>query len=583
MALKYYTIILYLLFSSVFAQSNHTILSYNLLNYEDENDRESYYQLIINEIQPHIIVCQEVNSNIGFTHFLSDVLNIAQPDEWLGAEFTNQSASQDISLYYKPQFFNFISTSIINTAQSSGTRNVVEWVMEHVASSVQFRIFGVHLKASSGSSNAQQRLAETTALRSYLNNLPSGSHFIVCGDFNIYSNSSSSEPAFDMLTVAGDNPEGQLFDPINRIGHWHNNSSYSDVHTQSPRTTQFGGGANGGMDDRFDWVFVSSAVIESSYEMNYVENTYIAFGNDGQHFNQAINSGTNSVVSEEIANALHGASDHLPVFAEFQFPGGDESDYNLVITEVMPNPAAVSDTYGEWFEIINLDSFSIDLYGWTIRDNGNDTHVISSSVEIEPGEYIVIGRNNNSSENGGYISDYTYSSFALANSDDEIIILDQDQKIVDDISYGNVFPYSNGVSMYLIDNVSDNNIDTNWAASSIIYGDGDMGTPGRAWNDSVVVSTINNYLIPNKIEMYPSYPNPFNPTTKIVFSTNQSSFISLNIYDIKGRLIQNLHQSKTPPGYHELIWNAGNAPSGIYIVCLESKEEIVSHKIMLMK
>ncbi|MEC9273931.1 MAG: lamin tail domain-containing protein, partial [Candidatus Neomarinimicrobiota bacterium] len=435
MYIKYFIIICYVVVNSVLSQSNHTILTYNLLNYDDEDDREPHYQLIINEIQPDIIVCQEVNADNGFNHFLSDILNIAQPDEWMGAEFTNQSASQDIGLYYKPQYFNYISTSVINTAQGSGTRNVVEWVLEHVESSVQFRVYGVHLKASSGQSNAQERLAETTILRNYLNNLSSGIHFIVCGDFNIYSNSSTSEPAFDMLTVAGDNASGQLFDPINRIGNWHNNSSFSDVHTQSPRTTQFGGGANGGMDDRFDWIFASSAVMEESYEMTYVENSYIVLGNDGAHFNQAINSGTNSAVSEEMADALHAASDHLPVFADFQFPSGDESDYHVVITEVMPNPSAVSDSYGEWFEIFNLDSLTINLNGWIIRDEGSDSHIINSTIEIQPGEYMVLGRNGNESVNGGYVSDYTYSAFALANSNDEIILLDQDEKVVDNVSY----------------------------------------------------------------------------------------------------------------------------------------------------
>ena len=208
MYLKYFFIICYAVVSSVLSQSNHTILTYNLLNYEDEDDREPLYQLIIDEIQPDIIICQEVNANEGFNHFLNDVLNIVQPNEWLGAEFINQSASQDIALYYKPQYFNYISTSVINTAQGSGTRDVIEWVMQHVESLVQFRIYGVHLKASSGNSNSQERLAETTALRSYLNDLPSGSHFIVSGGFNIYSNSSTSEPAFDMLTTPGEILQG---------------------------------------------------------------------------------------------------------------------------------------------------------------------------------------------------------------------------------------------------------------------------------------------------------------------------------------------------------------------------------------
>ena len=100
------------------------------------------------------------------------------------------------------------------------------------------------------------------------NNLDLNTKFIVSGDFNIYSNNSISEPAFDMLTTEGGNSQGQLFDPINRIGNWHNNSSFADVHTQSPRTTQFGGGANGGMDDRFDWLFISGTMISTESDIH---------------------------------------------------------------------------------------------------------------------------------------------------------------------------------------------------------------------------------------------------------------------------------------------------------------------------
>merc|ERR1711991_343852 len=147
--------------------------------------------------------------------------------------------------------------------------------MIHDMSEIEFNIYGVHFKASSGSSNAQQRLAEATILRQHLNSV-SGSYFIVAGDFNIYSNSASTEPAFNMLTGESDNNGGRLFDPIDRIGNWHNNSSFSDVHTQSPRTTSFGGGANGGMDDRFDWLFVSESILNDQSRMVYIDDSYTA-------------------------------------------------------------------------------------------------------------------------------------------------------------------------------------------------------------------------------------------------------------------------------------------------------------------
>ena len=455
--------------------------------------------------------------------------------------------------------------------------------MEHLESGVQFRVYSLHLKAGTGNSNAQQRLQEATILRNYLNELPSGSHFIVGGDFNIYSNNSSSEPAFDMLTAAGSDTDGQLFDPINRIGHWHNNNAFADVHTQSPRTTQFGGGAHGGMDARFDWIFVSAAVLEDTYDMNYVDDTYLAFGNDGQHFNQAINSGTNSAVSQTMADALHEASDHLPVFASFQFPGGYASDSQLIITEIMPNPAAVSDSRGEWFEILNTDSIVIDLNGWTIMDQGNDTHVITTSIEIAPGQYMVLGRNGNEAENGGYIADYIYSSFQLGNTEDEIIIIDGDDNIVDNVSYDNTFPYTSGVSMYLKNITYNSNLDTSWAASFSAYGDGDMGTPGRAWNDTITIAVIADDFLPVEVKLFPSYPNPFNPRTNISLSIANATVIKVNVYDVNGRLVDNLYDSMITPGYHQLVWHATNNASGIYFVLLESGGQIKTQKLLLMK
>ncbi|MEL1224502.1 MAG: endonuclease/exonuclease/phosphatase family protein, partial [Candidatus Neomarinimicrobiota bacterium] len=339
--MKYFLMIIFL---GVLNASTARILTYNLLNYEDENNREDDYVMILDLVEPDLIIAQEIIGQTGYAHFQSDVLDVLEPNIWSSAPFTNQSAQQDIALYYKNDIFTFIGTSVVYTAQSSGTRDVIEWVMLHNLSGVEFNVYGVHLKASSGSSNANQRLQETTILRNHLNNL-APNFFIVGGDFNIYSNNSSSEPAFDMLTSSSDDNDGQMFDPINRIGHWHNNSSYSDVHTQSPRTSSFGGGANGGMDDRFDWLFVSQSILDQDSPMQYVEGTYWAVGNDGNHFNDAINDGNNNSVSEEIADALHDASDHLPVYMDVWFDDITYSDQGIVISEIMANPGSVSDSY----------------------------------------------------------------------------------------------------------------------------------------------------------------------------------------------------------------------------------------------
>jgi len=572
-----------LLLCQITAQSDHVFMTYNLLNYEDENDREDDYIAVLEFVQPDLLIAQEVVGQDGFDHFLSDVLDVMEPGLWSGADFTNQSASIDIALFYRHDVFSFISTSLVSTAQSTGARDVVEWAMEHNDSGVQFNVYGVHLKASSNPPNPQTRLAEATILRDYLNDLPTGSHFLVAGDFNIYSNSSSSEPAFDMLTGEGNDDDGRLFDPIDRIGHWHNNSSFADVHTQSPR-----GGSYGGMDDRFDWIFVSEAVLNETYEINYVENTYWAVGNDGNHFNQAINNGNNTSVNDAMADALHDASDHLPVIATFSFPGGDPSTYNIVITEIMVNPAAVSDSYGEWFEIYNNDTISIDLAGWRIADSEDDLHEIQTvSIEfyINPGDYLVLGRNVDNTVNGGYTADYGYSSFQLSNiEDDEIFLVDNENRIVDEVEYQYPsFPFSSGASMYLKNIDYDNNVDTSWAMSDMEYGLGDLGTPGRAWDDSLSTSNHIDFGLPQTLVLHPSYPNPFNPITTIKFSVETFHATSISIYNLTGRLVETLIKDEIPVGNYEITWNASSQPSGVYFVQLSNGESVQTQKLILLK
>jgi len=570
-------IVIGLLFSCIFASSAR-IMTYNLLNYEDENDREDDFIAIINVIEPNLIIAEEVQGQSGLSHFKSDVLDITHPNMWTGATFTNQSSSQDIALYYQHNLFTFISTSTINTAQSSGTRDVVEWIMMHNDSGIEFRVYGVHLKASSGDENAQQRLAEVTILRDYLNTLPAESDFIVAGDFNIYSHSPTSEPAFDMLTGDSGDNNGRLFDPIDRIGYWHNNSSYSDVHTQSPR-----GGNFGGMDDRFDWLFTSEVLLDDEADMHYISNTYWAFGNDGNHFNQSINDGNNTSVNDAIADALYNASDHLPVYMDVWFDDLVYSDIGIIITEIMPNPSKVSDSYGEWFEIHNASEDIVDLNGWHIKDNDNDDHTITtdnSTLLIQPGQYLVFCRNSDFDLNGGVVSDYDYDGFSLSNNADEAILTDEQGAIVDEVNYTSSFAYGSGYSMEIHDLDSDNDIEDNWYSATSAYGLGDLGTPGRSWDD---LSISDKETFPESFQIFNPYPNPFNPTTNIWFTISQKSNVEISIFNIAGEKTASIYRGSLSQGSHKFKWDASTFSSGIYFVYYNIQGIVLSKKLVLIK
>jgi len=577
-------IITFTLILSFLNASSVRILTYNLLNFSDDNEREVHYITILESISPDLIVVQEIVGQTGFANFQSDVLDVYESGQWSGAPFINQSAQQDIALFFNHDLFTFVNTDAINTAQSSGTRDVIEWNMIHNLSGIEFNIYGVHFKASSGSSNASQRLEEATILREHLNSLPIGRHFIVAGDFNIYSNSSSTEPAFNMLTGDSDVNTGRLFDPINRIGNWHNNSSFSDVHTQSPRTTSFGGGANGGMDDRFDWLFVSENILSDQSSMMYIEDTYTAFGNDGNHFNDAINSGNNTSVSDEMADALHDASDHLPVYMDVWFDDLVFSERGIVITEIMANPGSVSDSYGEWFEIANVTDTIISLEGWSIKDNGSDIHVIQTENQesmIQPGQFYVLARNGNISSNGGVPSDYVYSGFSLSNTEDEIIILDSDGAIVDEVHYTSEWNFSSGISKEIHENNSDNSLIENWFASTLSYGSGDYGTPGSSYEGSLGFK--NQHITPGDFIVYNLFPNPFNSSTTIKIHSGKSQKITIQTFDVYGREIDIIKDKHISAGNTEIQWAGNNYSSGVYFLKISNPSYYSYKKLVLVK
>ena len=577
-------IISLLLLVATLGASTTRFLTYNILNYSDDSSREENYISILELIEPNLIVAQEIISQTGYDNFKNHVLEVLEPSSWLGAPFINQTAQQDIALYFKHEDFTYINTNAINTAQSSGTRDVIEWTMMHNQSGIEFNIYGVHLKASSGTSNAVQRLEEVTVLRNHLNNLNPNSKFIVAGDFNIYSNNSTSEPAFDMLTSEGENSQGQLFDPINRIGNWHNNSSFADVHTQSPRTTQFGGGANGGMDDRFDWLFISESMLSTDSDVHYMEDTYEVLGNDGNHFNDAINNGNNSAVSNEIANALHSASDHLPVYMDVWFDDLVYGDSSVVITEIMINPASVSDSYGEWFELVNVSENSIDLNGWIIKDGQDNQHIIDNSENsflILSGEYIVLSRNSDSSSNGGLISDYVYSGISLSNSEDALILIDNQNAIIDEVNYNSSWGISSGASIEVHDITTNNNNRINWYEAESVYGAGDLGTPGTSYSDTLGLLDFKN--IPIEFNISNPYPNPFNPATLLKIHNPFAQQLQLNILNIKGQVLESFNNdfiSKNGTGF---TWNAKEHSSGIYFFQLSNSKRSIIKKAIYIK
>ncbi len=167
----------------------------------------------------------------------------------------------------------------------------------------------------------------------------------------------------------------------------------------------------------------------------------------------------------------------------------------IIINEIMRDPAGVSDSRGEWFELYNSDLFSVDLAGWTIADLDGQQHQISQALIIGPEDYLVLGRNSDASLNGGLTLDYSYrGSITLANGVDELVIKNLADEIIDVVEYSAAlaFPAAAGRSIALLDPLFDNNLGASWVLTDNTLANGyhplNFGTPGRENFPSVLAS-----------------------------------------------------------------------------------------------
>jgi hypothetical protein len=108
------------------------------------------------------------------------------------------------------------------------------------------------------------------------------------------------------------------------------------------------------------------------------------------------------------------------------------------------------------------------------------------------------------------------------------------------------------------------------------------------WNIDNLTLEIINISKTDKFTIIPAYPNPFNPSTTISYSIIEDGRVTIQIYDIIGKLVltlQDIYQSK---GWHSVMWNGTNrrgeqVPAGVYISTIISGSEIKTSKLMLLK
>ena len=108
------------------------------------------------------------------------------------------------------------------------------------------------------------------------------------------------------------------------------------------------------------------------------------------------------------------------------------------------------------------------------------------------------------------------------------------------------------------------------------------------WTNTASTELDENAPIAEKFELMGNFPNPFNPETKIRFSTEKDSQVKVTIYSILGEKVNVIQNSALNAGTYDITWrgldaNGNKVPSGVYFYEVSSDNRIAKGKMLLLK
>jgi len=383
-----------------------TFMSYNLLFYgettsfcDNSNNnigsKDAYLKKIVKHADPDFLVVNEMGaSSVYLNRILNKALNVDGVSKYNGCAIQSNSSSIINGMFFNKDKIGLVSRDKVEEALNGSnlvrvidvnTFYIKDPELEKGADTTIFHVAAAHLKAGNSSSDAAARGLAAEALMDYYVSNASSDNLFLCGDLNVYD---SDEAAYQEL-LSSAHGDYRLYDPIDEAGGWNNNSSFSGIHSQSTRLSSTNGGcfSGGGMDDRFDFILASGAVIQDTGTITYVPTSYRALGQDGNHFNQSLTQGANNSAPSAVIAALYEMSDHLPIVADFKIrlheTTVDTTDSTDTISVVAPLQVPLATIWTQQNEL-RVESYAsgavielIDLMGNTVF-----THNLSQGYNV---------------------------------------------------------------------------------------------------------------------------------------------------------------------------------------------------------
>ncbi len=94
--------------------------------------------------------------------------------------------------------------------------------------------------------------------------------------------------------------------------------------------------------------------------------------------------------------------------------------------------------------------------------------------------------------------------------------------------------------------------------------------------------------VPEDVALFGTYPNPFNSATRIMFALTEPSDVSLNIYDLSGKLVRHFEKRPAKARNYSFTWDGTDEtgtplPTGVYLIQLQTAKTVLTKKVLLAK
>jgi hypothetical protein len=105
---------------------------------------------------------------------------------------------------------------------------------------------------------------------------------------------------------------------------------------------------------------------------------------------------------------------------------------------------------------------------------------------------------------------------------------------------------------------------------------------GDAWtllrSESILLDAL-----PARTQLFEPWPNPLSTSTNLRFSLDEAGPTRLSVYDVTGRRVDTLAEGRRSAGPQALVWESGELPAGVYFLSLETRGELITKKMIILR